>query len=188
MIGFLTAAATSEIQIEHLAIHVGYMDDNAYCLKLSHLPCLTNPITSLRRIHLAVDPTFKKNKLQNFLDAFPELIDFELEAYRGPCCKRIAGALSGLRIPKLRKLTLVTVSCTVAELENLVIGHKETLQDIEFIYVELPDERSWRRIFQTIRDYIAIASFTMSDCENLDTPEPTNVTELINITNSTEWD
>ncbi|KAL7755747.1 hypothetical protein ACKLNR_014274 [Fusarium oxysporum f. sp. zingiberi] len=188
MIGFLTAAATSEIQIEHLAIHVGYMDDNAYCLKLSHLPCLTNPITSLRRIHLAVDPTFKKNKLQNFLDAFPELIDFELEAYRGPCCKRIAGALSGLRIPKLRKLTLVTVSCTVAELENLVIGHKKTLQDIEFIYVELPDERSWRRIFQTIRDYIAIASFTMSDCENLDTPEPTNVTELINITNSTEWD
>jgi hypothetical protein len=185
---FLTAVATSEIQIEDLTIHVGYMDDKAYCVRLSHLPSLTKSITSLRRIQLAVDPTFKKNNLQNFLSAFPELIDFQLEAYRGPRCNRIAGALSGLYIPKLRKLTLVTVSCTVAELENLVIRHNETLQDIEFIYVELPDEQSWRRVFQTIRENIAIASFTMSDCANLDMPEPTNVKELIDITNSTEWD
>ncbi|EXM14202.1 hypothetical protein FoTM2_017648 [Fusarium oxysporum f. sp. vasinfectum] len=187
LLDLLTAVATSKIQIEDLTVHVGYMDE-AYCLKLSHLPYLTKPITSLRRVQLAVDPTFQKNKLQNFLSAFPELTDFELEAYRGPCCDRIAGALSGLYIPKLRKLTLITVSCTVSELENFVIGHKKTLQDIEFIYVELPDEQSWHRVFQTIRDNIAVASFTMSDCANLDMPEPTNVTELINITNSTGWD
>ncbi|KAK2667229.1 hypothetical protein RAB80_017650 [Fusarium oxysporum f. sp. vasinfectum] len=163
LLDLLTAVATSKIQIEDL-------------------------LSILRRVQLAVDPTFQKNKLQNFLSAFPELTDFELEAYRGPCCDRIAGALSGLYIPKLRKLTLITVSCTVSELENFVIGHKKTLQDIEFIYVELPDEQSWHRVFQTIRDNIAVASFTMSDCANLDMPEPTNVTELINITNSTGWD
>ncbi|SPJ87909.1 uncharacterized protein FTOL_12378 [Fusarium torulosum] len=180
----LDAAGTSGVQIKTLDIHIGYMIDETLCLTLDRLPCLQSHVASLSQLHLVVEPTFRKNKLQQFLDSFPELTDFHLEVYSDMSFKKLTGALDKLRIPNLQKLTLCMMCCTAAELEDLIVSHQKTLQDIDLTSIKLPDDQSWRNVFQKIVQKLHITSFFMEECMDDEELEPSNMEELIRIKNS----
>jgi hypothetical protein len=175
----LDAAGTSEVQINNLDIHIGYMIEEALCLTLGRLPCLQSCVTSLSQLHLVVEPTFRENKLQQFLDCFPELSDFHLEVHSDMSFKKLTGALDKLHIPNLQKLTLCMMSCTAAELEHLIVSHQKTLQDINLTCIKLRDDQSWCDVFQKIVKTLDITGFFMEECMDDEELEPSNMEELI---------
>ncbi|KAF5967568.1 hypothetical protein FBULB1_11153 [Fusarium bulbicola] len=185
----LNAAWTSGLQIEDLDIPIGLNIDNSLCITLDQFPLLPFQLSSLSHLHLVIEPTFKTNLLQKFLNSFPNLIEFNLEVYSELSRKKTTGALHDLQIPKLQQLTLSMVSCTAEELQALIIAHHKTLRDITLICIHLPDYKSWRNIFQLIVTKLNLNDFYIGECEPGDDDDwldIENVQELMRIVDGTD--
>ncbi|RGP81656.1 hypothetical protein FLONG3_212 [Fusarium longipes] len=166
------------IQIEYLEICIGYLMDDVFGLCLDQLPPLLAPIKSLRRLHLVIDNAFIENRLHDLLAFLPGLADFSLNVYGQPWFESSAGVISGLSIPNLQKLNLSMVNCIVEadDLENLICKHQETLKDISFISIMLPDDRSWYSVFEKILG-LKTTNLYMEDCLK-DAPRLADMEEL----------
>jgi hypothetical protein len=129
------------------------------------LPRLPGPITSLGRLNLVFHHDFKKNKLQKFINYFPNVSDLTLELHSvyEQDIENSSGVLHDLYIPKLQKLTLYKIECTGTELANLTARHSETLQNISLFWIAQPDGQSWHTILQMLLER-KVARFSIEEC------------------------
>ncbi|EXK24418.1 hypothetical protein FOMG_18852 [Fusarium oxysporum f. sp. melonis 26406] len=185
--GVLNAAANHKSQIKSFEIHIGCAIHDVLYRILTFAFGFLKPITGLNRLHLVIEHDFEQDKLQKFFDLFPGLTDLKLEMDSRESVKISGGALSVLHVPNLQKLTLAMMNCIPVELEDLIIRHQKTLQDITLVCITLPDDRSWRLIFQKIVENLKIKRFSMGKCLQDEDLEPSDITKLIDSINSAKW-
>ncbi|KAF5676962.1 hypothetical protein FDENT_9343 [Fusarium denticulatum] len=176
----LFGVLTARSNIKVLEICSDHMIQKMLCRILTTIPDWPILVASLRRVRLVVEHDFQKDMLKKFLGFFPGLTNLNLEMNGGEPVQNSAGVLSDLHVPTLEKLTLVKVRCTATELENLIIHHQKTLQDITLICIKLPDDRSWRPILQKIAENRKLVGFSMAECLQDENLEPSDITELVN--------
>lgn len=70
-----------------------------------------------------------------------------------------------LRLPGLRFLSIDAVQCTEDELVALLLGHKDSLEEVCFSLVDLISEGgTWQSLLATVRDKLSIQVLTMENC------------------------
>jgi hypothetical protein len=75
----LNAAVTSKLCVEILDIGIGFDEGSSFCTPLDLLPHLRGSIDSLGHLHILFHHEFKKDKLQKFVNFFPNLWSLSLE-------------------------------------------------------------------------------------------------------------
>ncbi|KAK3370962.1 hypothetical protein B0T24DRAFT_627460 [Lasiosphaeria ovina] len=74
-----------------------------------------------------------------------------------------------LRLPGLRFLGIDAVQCTEDELVTLLLGHKDSLEEVCFSLVGIISEGgSWQSLLATVRDKLSIQVLTMENCLSVD--------------------
>ncbi|EEU34827.1 uncharacterized protein NECHADRAFT_88407 [Fusarium vanettenii 77-13-4] len=170
----LTALAASKLEIADLDISIGCSMENGNRISPYMLPTLLpSPITSLRQLHIVLDPTVTNvdsrlpwgSGLVRFLRLFPELSQFSLDFEYRDEQDRFSGVAAMLHIPKLEVLVLSMIDCRGEELTDLILYHRRTIREIRLNNINLTDgPQSWPSLVNDIRDQLSISYFSMDSC------------------------
>lgn len=70
-----------------------------------------------------------------------------------------------LRIPGLQFLCIYSIDCTEGELATLLLGHRDSLEEVEFSTVNIiPGGGTWQSLLATVRDELTVQVLSMTDC------------------------
>ncbi|KAK4185910.1 hypothetical protein QBC35DRAFT_516576 [Podospora australis] len=131
----------------------------------SHPLSLTSLSLSVRpRNRTRPDSEFVTDLL-GFIDLFPRLQRLSLEFDPLDQHKHFPEFSQRLRLQNLRFLGLTAVQCTDGELATLLVGHKNTLEEVCFDVVDIIAEGgSWQALLATMRDELSVQVLTMDNC------------------------
>ncbi|KAM7182644.1 hypothetical protein V8F33_014143 [Rhypophila sp. PSN 637] len=170
------AIATSSISLDELHIAVGQLD---YGINPDMLafprPVLryiqSHPI-NLTSLHFSVSPPNRAHPqdrvvgdLLGFIALFPGLKRLSFE-FSSRCRHEHFSLISqSLRIPGLRYLGISGVDCTEGELLPLLLGHKDSLEEVEFSVVNMiPGGGTWQSLLAMVRDELTLQVLSMTRC------------------------
>lgn len=103
--------------------------------------------------------------LLGFITLFPGLQRLSLEFNPRDEYEHFPAISQTLRLPGLRFLRIEAVQCTEDELVALLLGHKDSLEEVCFSLVDLISEGgTWQSLLATVRDKLSIQVLTMENC------------------------
>lgn len=103
--------------------------------------------------------------LLGFITLFPGLQRLSLEFNHRDEYEHFPAISQTLRLPGLRFLRIDAVQCTEDELVALLLGHKDSLEEVYFSLVDLISEGgTWQSLLATVRDKLSIQVLTMESC------------------------
>ncbi|KAI1633771.1 hypothetical protein F4809DRAFT_567601 [Biscogniauxia mediterranea] len=107
---------------------------------LQQLRACFSSITTLRLTigaEVVNEPPPSADSSIQFITLFSGLRRLELYFHCSTGCSRLTSIAGSLHIPGLRSLVIQTVSCTLGDLTNLLLRHRDTLEEIEIYTVNL---------------------------------------------------
>ncbi|KAH7113062.1 hypothetical protein EDB81DRAFT_826454 [Dactylonectria macrodidyma] len=181
----LTAAVESKLPVEKLDIYLGHMDE-PNCVQPISVSLLDVPLTqdkpaparlnlaTLTSLRLILCPYPGDSKgprwepaFDRFLAMFPQLSHFTL-AFDGEeqydhhdIFPRLSKAIS---IPKLRVVEFARLEATVSELAEVLVRHRQTLEEATLRDVKLRGIGSWPFLLNILRNMFGVRRVTMKNC------------------------
>ncbi|KAF4973007.1 hypothetical protein FSARC_584 [Fusarium sarcochroum] len=120
--------------LEAITFNIGQFPvKNLDGLKPTMLPPLPSSVANVRRLSLHLDQKFLDGpELRTFVKGFPELLELGLKVVDEDWMTGTLPFLSEMAVPKLRKLHLRWLACTMRELNDFLLQHQDTLSHILF--------------------------------------------------------
>jgi hypothetical protein len=127
-------------------------------------------LTGLEYLTLSVKPQTGPRwagSVLEFITAFPALARLELLlVYQGSDKYiRITSICESLHVQALRCLMIGGASCTENELALLLLRHRDTLEEIELLGVDIMTGGSWQSLLHIIRDELSINYLAIMHCK-----------------------
>ncbi|KAK0707010.1 hypothetical protein B0T26DRAFT_728839 [Lasiosphaeria miniovina] len=176
----ILAIAANNISLYELDIAIGRLDGGiSPDMLVFPRPVLryiqSHPI-SLTSLCLSVSPrnSIHPNSelvgdLLGFTALFPGLQRLSLEFNLRDEHEHFPAISQRLRLPGLRFLAIGAVQCTESELVTLLLGQKDSLEEVSFTLIDIISEGgSWQSCLATIRDELSIRLLEMIHCQSAD--------------------
>ncbi|KAK3368711.1 hypothetical protein B0H63DRAFT_489006 [Podospora didyma] len=178
--GIVLAIAASNISLYELDIAIGRLEGGiSPDMLVFPRPVLryiqSHPI-NLTSLCLSVSPRNRTHpnselvgELLGFITGFPGLQRLSLEFNYREEHEHFPAISQTLRLPGLRYLGIDAVQCTESELGTLLLGHKDSLEEVSFSLINIISEGgSWQSLLATMRDELSIRVLTMENCLSAD--------------------
>lgn len=172
----ILAIAASNVSLDEFCIAVGHLDGGISPDMLvfprpvlryiqSHPLNLTSLSLSVSHHNTTHPQDQLVGDLLGFIALFPRLQRLSLGFNIRHRHEHFSTISQTLRLPGLRFLGISTINCNEGELETLLIGHKDSLEEVQFSAINiLPGGGTWQALLGTVRDKLSIRVLGMDKC------------------------
>ncbi|KAM3077472.1 hypothetical protein ACMFMG_006812 [Clarireedia jacksonii] len=124
-------------------------------------------LVSLLELRLYIRVNWENFWVENiieFIGAFPKLETLDLSFDSSTEEQQSCAILKSLCLIHLRVLSMVDMRCTEDDLIGLLLRHKETLNEIHFVDIEIIKGGRWKAVLAAIRDQLSVDGLILMDC------------------------